>query len=194
MAEAIFHMKKGTEFPESFAGAEIRHFSPDKPADENDWDGVLRALRECYDDALSAHAGTAASYNLDRQKGIKAAAAETIGEGDAKRHRTVAELQDWALKPENQKIKRRLRGESTGEKKASSGKIKTKAQVEGINEMLADPELDPATRSFLEARKARLEALGVNAETAANASTTSTNGEASTEAPAKETKNNKNRK
>jgi hypothetical protein len=171
MAEAIFNMKEGTEFPKSFAGAAIRHFSPDKPKDENDWDGLVAQLRQCYTDAFSAHAGITASYNLDRQKGIKAAAAETIGEDENKRHRTIAELQDWALATEQQKIKRRLRDGTPGEKKASSGKVKIKAVKDDVAEQLAQPDLDPAVRAYLEARKARLEALGVEqaAETPAAA-------------------------
>lgn len=153
MAEAIYTMKKGTEFPELFAGAEIKFWSPDSPTSPEDWQGFLRAAQESHDDAVSAHAALVSAYNLDRQKELKDIANE---EG-----MTVAGLQARAQAAEFRKSHRRLRGAGSGATRKPSGKVKQKTELEAIDRMIqeARAEGDEASVAFLSKRRERLDAL-----------------------------------
>lgn len=164
--ESVFEMKKGTEFPESFAGSKIRFLVIAQPKDENDWNGFTEAVKGSVDNALTAHAVYVSSQRLEIQKDIKAAANE--------KEMTAEKLQTLALdKGENGLAiirNKRLRGTSGGTKKVT-GKQKAKIEKQVYASILDDPNTPPEVRAFMEQRQKALEALGVDPSTATEAAT-----------------------
>jgi hypothetical protein len=169
--ESVFEMKKGTEFPESFAGTKIRFLVIAQPKDENDWAGFTEAVRGSVDNALTAHAVYVSSQRLEIQKDIKA---EANTEG-----MTAERLQALALDKGEGGLaiirNKRLRGTSGGTKKVT-GKQKAKIEKQVYASILDDPNTPPEVRAFMEQRQKALEALGVDPATATEAATEAVNG------------------
>lgn len=163
MAEATFNLKKGTEVPDQFDKLVVRHWSPDKPANETDWDGFLAGAKASHDDALSAHATLSSGYNLDRQKTIKSYLAKDKLDGADKpeRHPTIEEVLAFAQRPAFRKIvQRRLRGTPKPGSKTTEQR-KNKIAMDSLDQAIADArsEGDEDAVKVFEKRKARLEAL-----------------------------------
>lgn len=151
--ETIFAMKKGTEFPETFAGTNLTIQVPDAPSGDTDWDGFLAQVREYVDDAPTAHALFVSAFRLDRQKAAKAKAAE--------KDMTPTALQEW-ISGEGRKVGgRKLRGQGGGTAKPATGKQKVKTLGAEYRAILDDPSTPEAVKAFA---RERLAALGITTE------------------------------
>jgi hypothetical protein len=125
--------------------------------EDDDWDGLVAALKPLHKDARSALTVHNRAYILERQKELKALA--------AKDGATIETINTAALSFEPMEARPRGKGEKTATAKGT-GKIIRKAQTAVYDDLLADTTLDPAMREMLEARKAALIAVGVEAPVA----------------------------
>lgn len=166
MAESVFKLNKGDgkEYPASFREQEFTFYTPDAPTNAEDWDGLMRAIRETSDDALTGFSHYASAYNLDRQKEIKDLAGEENATPDSVRAK--------AADPAFRLTHRRLRGMAGATRKGGARKLSAdterRVQTQTLQAILDDPTTPDIVRQTIQARLDALQALGVqNAPAAA---------------------------